>query len=105
MTFSAEALLLLPCLELLDLSNNKLLVRTLENIGSSLSSTPQLKTLKMSRCGLNQESLTILGTTLNVHKKVYNRRGPSTKITHINLYVYLHVRELKKNKVENPNII
>ncbi|XP_060755676.1 leucine-rich repeat-containing protein 31 isoform X2 [Neoarius graeffei] len=57
----AEALLLLPCLEVLDLSNNKLLVRALENIGSSLSSTPQLKTLKMSSCGLNQESLVILG--------------------------------------------
>ncbi|XP_060718023.1 leucine-rich repeat-containing protein 31 isoform X1 [Tachysurus vachellii] len=57
----AEALLLLPCLEVLDLSNNKLLVRALESIGSSLSSTPQLKTLKMSRCGLNQESLAILG--------------------------------------------
>ncbi|XP_058233081.1 leucine-rich repeat-containing protein 31 isoform X2 [Hemibagrus wyckioides] len=57
----AEALLLLPCLEVLDLSNNKLLVSALENIGSSLSSTPQLKTLKMSRCGLNQESLSILG--------------------------------------------
>ncbi|XP_027029553.2 leucine-rich repeat-containing protein 31 [Tachysurus fulvidraco] len=57
----AEALLLLPCLEVLDLSNNKLLVRALESIGSSLSSTPQLKTLKMSSCGLNQESLAILG--------------------------------------------
>ncbi|XP_034153764.1 leucine-rich repeat-containing protein 31 isoform X2 [Pangasianodon hypophthalmus] len=57
----AEALLLLPCLELLDLSNNKLLWRALENISSSLSSTPQLKTLKMSKCGLNQESLAILG--------------------------------------------
>ncbi|KAM9439398.1 leucine-rich repeat-containing protein 31-like isoform 3-T4 [Clarias gariepinus] len=56
-----EALLLLPCLEVLDLCNNKLLVRALENIGSSLCSTPQLKTLKMSRCGLNQESLAILG--------------------------------------------
>ncbi|XP_053467948.1 leucine-rich repeat-containing protein 31 isoform X2 [Ictalurus furcatus] len=57
----AEALLLLPCLEVLDLSNNKLQVRALENIGSSLCSAPQLKTLKMSRCGLNQESLAILG--------------------------------------------
>ncbi|MCJ8745926.1 hypothetical protein PDJAM_G00135870 [Pangasius djambal] len=57
----AEALLLLPCLEVLDLSNNKLLGTALENISSSLSSTPQLKTLKMSKCGLNQESLAILG--------------------------------------------
>lgn len=62
--FSAEALLLLPCLEVLDLSNNKLLARTLENIGSSLSSTPQLRILKMSGCGLNQESLAILGMSV-----------------------------------------
>ncbi|XP_046689366.1 leucine-rich repeat-containing protein 31 isoform X1 [Silurus meridionalis] len=57
----ARALLLLPCLEALDLSSNKLQMRALENISSSLSSTPQLKSLRMSRCGLNQESLVILG--------------------------------------------
>ncbi|TUS40678.1 Ski-like protein [Bagarius yarrelli] len=60
----AEALLHLPSLEVLDLSSNTLQVEVIEKISSSLISTPHLKTLKMSRCGLNQESLTLLGETL-----------------------------------------
>ncbi|XP_062841598.1 leucine-rich repeat-containing protein 31 [Trichomycterus rosablanca] len=56
-----DALLQLPRLEVLDLSNNKLLVNGIERLAADLSSTQQLKTLKLSMCGLNQDSLGILG--------------------------------------------
>ncbi|XP_072546456.1 leucine-rich repeat-containing protein 31 isoform X3 [Salminus brasiliensis] len=55
-----EVLPLLPCLEVLDLSSNKLMKKGIETVASSLSSTPQLKTLKLSMCALNQESLAML---------------------------------------------
>ncbi|XP_072546448.1 leucine-rich repeat-containing protein 31 isoform X2 [Salminus brasiliensis] len=59
-----EVLPLLPCLEVLDLSSNKLMKKGIETVASSLSSTPQLKTLKLSMCALNQESLAMLGEKL-----------------------------------------
>uniref|UniRef100_A0A8B9KU35 Leucine rich repeat containing 31 n=1 Tax=Astyanax mexicanus TaxID=7994 RepID=A0A8B9KU35_ASTMX len=49
-----EALPLLPCLELLDLSGNKPMKEGLQIVVSALSYTPQLKTLKLSTCGLNK---------------------------------------------------
>ncbi|RXN17112.1 leucine-rich repeat-containing 31 [Labeo rohita] len=55
-----EALPMLSILEELDLSNNKLPIKEMENFTSSLGSTPQLKTLKLSMCGLTKDSLSIL---------------------------------------------
>lgn len=52
---------MLSSLEELDLSNNKLSIKGMENFTSSLGSTPQLKTLKLSMCGLSKDSLSVLG--------------------------------------------
>ncbi|XP_073687070.1 leucine-rich repeat-containing protein 31 [Garra rufa] len=60
-TALSEALPMLSSLEELDLSNNKLPIKAMENFTSSLGSTPQLKTLKLSMCGLTKDSLSILG--------------------------------------------
>ncbi|XP_066540441.1 leucine-rich repeat-containing protein 31 isoform X2 [Hoplias malabaricus] len=59
-----EALQMLSCLEVLDLSNNKQMMKGLENVATSLNSTPQLKTLKLSMCGLSHDSFAILGEKL-----------------------------------------
>ncbi|XP_007232741.3 leucine-rich repeat-containing protein 31 isoform X1 [Astyanax mexicanus] len=61
-----EALPLLPCLELLDLSGNKPMKEGLQIVVSALSYTPQLKTLKLSTCGLNKMSLIMLGEKLKL---------------------------------------
>lgn len=63
-TALSVALPMLSSLEDLDLSNNKLLVKGMENFTSSLGSTPQLKSLKLSMCGLNKDSFSILGQAL-----------------------------------------
>lgn len=52
---------MLSSLEEFDLSNNKLSINGMENLSSSLGSTPRLKTLKLSMCGLNKDSLSVLG--------------------------------------------
>lgn len=52
---------MLSSLEEFDLSNNKLSIKGMENLSSSLGSTPRLKTLKLSMCGLNKDSLSVLG--------------------------------------------
>ncbi|KTG03213.1 hypothetical protein cypCar_00010330, partial [Cyprinus carpio] len=59
-----EALPMLSSLEELDLSNNKLSIKGMENFTSSLGSTPRLKTLKLSMCGLSKDSLSVLGQAL-----------------------------------------
>lgn len=63
-TALSTALPVLSSLEDLDLSNNKLLVKGMENFTSSLGSIPRLKTLKLSMCGLNKDSFGILGQAL-----------------------------------------
>lgn len=58
---TGEALPMLSSLEELDLSNNKLSIKGMEDFTSSLGSTPRLKTLKLSMCGLSKDSLSVLG--------------------------------------------
>ncbi|KAI2648919.1 Leucine-rich repeat-containing protein 31 [Labeo rohita] len=71
-TALSEALPMLSILEELDLSNNKLPIKEMENFTSSLGSTPQLKTLKLSMCGLTKDSLSILGTKAMIKSfKIY----------------------------------
>lgn len=63
---------MLSILEELDLSNNKLPIKEMENFTSSLGSTPRLKTLKLSMCGLTKDSLSILGTKAMIKSfKIY----------------------------------
>ncbi|XP_048030188.1 leucine-rich repeat-containing protein 31 isoform X2 [Megalobrama amblycephala] len=63
-TALSKAFPMLSSLEELDLSNNKLSIKGMENLTSSLGSTPRLKTLKLSMCGLNKDSLSVLGQAL-----------------------------------------
>lgn len=63
---------MLSCLEELDLSNNKLSIKGMENFTSSLGSTPRLKTLKLSMCGLSKDSLSVLG--MKAMQKVLQNR-------------------------------
>nr|XP_009295766.1 leucine-rich repeat-containing protein 31 [Danio rerio] len=60
-TALSKALPLLSGLEELDLSNNKLSIKGMENLTSSFSATPRLKTLKLSMCGLGKDHLSALG--------------------------------------------
>ncbi|KAK1806495.1 hypothetical protein P4O66_005010, partial [Electrophorus voltai] len=62
-----EVLLLLPCLEVLDLSSNQLVVRGMEDVASCLGSTPHLRSLKLRMCRLDHGSLTILGEKLKLN--------------------------------------
>ncbi|XP_030625304.1 leucine-rich repeat-containing protein 31 [Chanos chanos] len=60
----SEALNGMSCLEILDISNTRLLLKEVEKLGCSLRATPRLKTLKLSMCGLQPETLKILSETL-----------------------------------------
>ncbi|XP_076868289.1 leucine-rich repeat-containing protein 31 isoform X2 [Brachyhypopomus gauderio] len=61
-----EALPLVPCLEVLDLSSNPLVVRGRENVLSALGYTPHLRSLRLRMCGLDRASLAILGEQLQL---------------------------------------
>ncbi|XP_066565046.1 leucine-rich repeat-containing protein 31 isoform X2 [Amia ocellicauda] len=56
-----ERLCLLPCLEVLDLSANKLVAGGLEDLTQELKNNCRLRVLRMQMCGLQQDSICTLG--------------------------------------------
>ncbi|XP_041126986.1 leucine-rich repeat-containing protein 31 isoform X2 [Polyodon spathula] len=59
-----EALVLLPSLEVLDLSVNKHLASGLQDFAPALRHTPRLQVLRLHMCGLKQDSIQTLGSAL-----------------------------------------